>query len=252
MGKLQRGKRPKVQSASAKSAAGSWPRVCLLLLSVGALFPSGCAGLNQAMGNDPLLGGPPLHAINATAPAPPTPVAALPPPAANSNLSTAALAAGAPRPTDPGRDLRIGSSGGNAGIVGWARDGAAGNNVPSGMAQTPAGNGAILRLPEPVTDPLPRPQLASVSNPGSPRDSSLTPSSPDHGTASTFEQVQAQIKTRGVLWQRLEMVGETGEWKFSCSIPNRQNPRIRRTYEAKAGDSVAAIRAVLEQLDKEQ
>jgi hypothetical protein len=162
-------------------------------------------------------------------------VAALPPPAANSNLSTAALAAGAPRPTDPGRDLRIGSSGGNAGIVGWARD----NNVQSGMAQTPVGNGAVLRLPEPVTDPLPRPQLATVSNPGS-------------LPASTFEEVQAQIKARGVLWQQSVWVAETGEWKFSCSIPTRQNPRIRRTYEAKAGDAVAAIRAVLEQLDKEQ
>jgi hypothetical protein len=50
----------------------------------------------------------------------------------------------------------------------------------------------------------------------------------------------------------LETVGENGEWKYSCSIPTRQNPRIRRTYVASAGDPVGAIRAVIEQLDKDQ
>jgi hypothetical protein len=54
-----------------------------------------------------------------------------------------------------------------------------------------------------------------------------------------------------VLWQRLEMTGDNAGWKYSCSLPNRQNPKLRRTYEAKAGDPVAAIRAVLDQLDKE-
>jgi hypothetical protein len=67
-----------------------------------------------------------------------------------------------------------------------------------------------------------------------------------------MEQAWAQLKARGVLWQDLSMVAETGEWKFSCAIPNRQNPSIRRRYEATAGDSLAAIRAVLEQLDKDQ
>jgi hypothetical protein len=47
-------------------------------------------------------------------------------------------------------------------------------------------------------------------------------------------------------------VGENGEWQYSCSIPNRQNPRIRRTYKYTAADPSAAIRAVLEQLEKEQ
>lgn len=84
--------------------------------------------------------------------------------------------------------------------------------------------------------------MTTASNPGSAQDS----------RAATFEDAEHQIGARGPLWQRLESVGENGEWKYSCSIPNRQNPRIRRTYEAKAADPGAAIRAVLEQLDKEQ
>ena len=54
------------------------------------------------------------------------------------------------------------------------------------------------------------------------------------------------------LWQRLDTVGDNGGWKYSCSVPNRQNPTIRRTYEATAGDPVAAVRAVLDQLSQEQ
>ena len=55
-----------------------------------------------------------------------------------------------------------------------------------------------------------------------------------------------------VVWQRLDTVSDNGGWKYSCSVPNRQNPNIRRTYEATAGDPVAAIRAVLDQLNQEQ
>lgn len=69
---------------------------------------------------------------------------------------------------------------------------------------------------------------------------------------SSYEQAQAQLAARGVIWQRLESAGDTGEWKFSCSIPSRQNPNIRRTYEGRARDALGAIQAVLEQMDKDQ
>ncbi len=68
----------------------------------------------------------------------------------------------------------------------------------------------------------------------------------------TYEQAQERLAARGVAWQRLETGGEQGEWKFSCSIPNRQNPNVSRTYEARACDFLTAIRAVLDQIDKEQ
>jgi hypothetical protein len=203
------------------------------------LFLTGCSGFNDAIGYDPLLGGPPVRPAVAATPAPPTPAPVAPPAAPNSPLSPAALAASAPRPADNDRDFRIGSPRPSTGNDGWA---SAGNNPAAAIGQTVGGSGAQLRPPEPITEQMPRQDLTPVSSPGPSRDSRIT----------TYEQAQEQIKARGVLWQSLEMVAETGEWKYSCSIPNRQNPALRRTYVARASDSLAAIRAVLEQLDKDQ
>jgi hypothetical protein len=72
------------------------------------------------------------------------------------------------------------------------------------------------------------------------------------GQVSSFEQAQALLSSHGVKWQRLETWGDQGEWKFSCSIPSRQNAFISRTYEGRATDSLAAVRAVLAQIDKER
>jgi hypothetical protein len=213
----------------------------LLVFAYGMLFVCGCSGLNPAVDNDPLLGGPSLPVSTPAARPASTNVAPAPPPSANSILSPAALAAGAPRPADNGNDLRIGSQRGNAGNDGWARGGPTGKTPDSAASQIADGSGAFLRPPEPATEPAPRRELAPVSNPGSARASRFT----------TFEQARDEITARGALWQKLETVGENGEWKYSCSIPNRQNPRMRRTYEARASDPAGAIRLVIEQLDKE-
>jgi hypothetical protein len=69
---------------------------------------------------------------------------------------------------------------------------------------------------------------------------------------ATFEQAQAQLTSRRVTGQRLEMWGDEGEWKFSCRIPRPENPNIARTYEARAPDPIAAMRAVIEQIDRER
>lgn len=240
MGRLHRSDRAGGQGETRTALACVLPYPCRRLVSVGLLVLGGCSGLNQDLGNDPLVGGPPLRPRAAAPSSVPAPAALAPPPAANSILSPAALAAAAPRPADNGHDLRIGSSGG-AGSDGWERGGLAGK-TESGVRPTADGNGAVLRPPEPVTESAPRRELATVSNPVSARE--------DRGM--TFEQARDAIAARGALWQRLETTGEKGEWKFSCSLPNRQNPRLRRTYEASANDPVAAIRAVLEQIDKEQ
>jgi hypothetical protein len=57
---------------------------------------------------------------------------------------------------------------------------------------------------------------------------------------------------RGITWFRLETADDAGGYKFSCSIPNRQNRLINRTYEAQAPSELAAIQAVLDQIDKER
>jgi hypothetical protein len=242
MARPQSPDRLRVQGEKRISVSRLLGYACLVPSTFSVLLLTGCNGFNEAIGYDPLLGGAPLRPPAAATPSPPAPVAVLPPAAPSSTLSPAALAAGAPRPADNGRDLRLGSAPTSTGNDGWARQGLAGNNPASGMGPTVGGSGAQLRPPEPMTEPPPRQQLSPVSSAASPHGSGVT----------TYEQAQEQIKARGVLWQDLSMVAETGEWKFSCAIPNRQNPAIRRRYEATASDSLAAIRAVLEQLDKDQ
>jgi hypothetical protein len=70
----------------------------------------------------------------------------------------------------------------------------------------------------------------------------------------TYEQLQSMLTARGVTWQRLEKWGDEGDWKFSCSIPNKQSPNVSRHYEAKVAgpNGLAAIRAVLDKIDLEQ
>jgi hypothetical protein len=72
------------------------------------------------------------------------------------------------------------------------------------------------------------------------------------GSAATYEQALAQLTSRGVTWYVLENTGDRGLCKFSCSIPNVQNPSISRKYEASAPDYLSAMRAVLDQISKER
>jgi hypothetical protein len=212
----------------------------------GVLVLAGCTGLNQTMGIDPLLGGPPVRPATTAVPVPSNPasLAVLPLPATNSTLSTAALAAGAPRPLDNGQDLRIGSPIGSAGNDGWARQGSGSSNQDSEIRRMADSSGVLLQPPQLIAEPPPKRDLVPVSNPGALRGSSAT--------VTTFEQAEKELKARGALLQRLQVVAQSGEWTCRCSMPNPQNPRIQRTYEATRSDPVAAMRAVLEELDKGQ
>jgi hypothetical protein len=69
------------------------------------------------------------------------------------------------------------------------------------------------------------------------------------GRPMSYDQAQAALAARGVQWQRLEAVGP--EWKFTCSVPSRQDQQRSRTYEGRAATYLAAIQAVLEQMDRE-
>jgi hypothetical protein len=191
-----------------------------------------------------LVGGPPARPAarspQAAAGAPAGPTPALPAP--SSSTSTAALAPGAFQPLDPNRELRIGNP-----------------NPPNGNGTPTANNwkgqnaqpGVTLNRPEPATPepaplrPEPKPEVR-----GAAPSSGLTLAGGPR--MMNYEQAQAVLTAKGVTWQRLETWGDAGEWKFSCSIPNRNNPNIRRTYEARANDSLGALRAVLDQIDREQ
>jgi hypothetical protein len=60
------------------------------------------------------------------------------------------------------------------------------------------------------------------------------------------------LQARGATFQRLETLGDSGEWMYSCSVPHPNNPNIRRTYEARGRDPRSAMAAVLKQMDQEQ
>jgi hypothetical protein len=211
------------------------PRSCpfwWLSLSCGlCLIPLGCAGPNRTSSGDPLFGGaPPLSNGAKTAPASNQraatgPVPALPAP--NATASNAALASGTVQPVDGRHDLQIGDSRPPPAGPAWAGQPASGNTV--------------LQPPQPA--PLLNPTTTRGAAPA------FTPAVP--ARLASYEQAKAQLQSRGVTWFRLE-TGEQGGFTFSCSIPNRQNRNINHTFEAQAQTELAAIQAVLEQIDKEQ
>jgi hypothetical protein len=193
------------------------------------LFPwlAGCATDHRAP-DDPLTGG--------EAPRPPVQQAATPPaqgvpplPAACSAGNTASLALGQPLPDS--RELAIQQTGGNSGSNPW--------NGPGRAADA---SGAVLDAPQPIV-PVSRNTTDPVHGPN---DFDRAGSAGAGG--GTYEQLQAELAARGMNWYRQEKWGDGV--KFICTIPSRANPSKTRTYEAVAGTDVAALRLVLEQIDK--
>jgi hypothetical protein len=110
-----------------------------------------------------------------------------------------------------------------------------------------AGAGPVqLQRPEPMVDPVQRPTPVPLP-PAGPTGVTPTAYIPTPGSMAENEQLQAQLKTRGVTWQNQQVVPEG--IKFTCAVPNRHNPDINRLYEATAGDLGSAVRAVLQQID---
>jgi hypothetical protein len=147
--------------------------------------------------------------------------AALPPP--SSSGSTAALAGGTSpsRPADSRSGLQIGS----------------GTPPTALVSATP--NAPALRPPEPTAH--------LTSNP-IPSTGSTAPMTPH---LASYEQAQVTLLGKGIKWQQLQMTGDPGEWSFSCSLPDRQNPAMSRTYSGKGPNYLAAMQAVLDQMERE-
>jgi hypothetical protein len=155
----------------------------------------------------------------------------------------------------------------------------AGVRGPADVALEPPRVGEVPPIPPPQVPTSPAALASSTSrggalasaHPGDPRandpppeqGSRITPvaatgsnpilasSAPGTGT---YEQLQAMLLVRGVTMQKLETVGDRGEWRFSCAVPNPQSPNTRRTYQAQAvgASGLAAIRAVIEKIDEIQ
>ena len=217
----------------AKSAVRPGRRTFLasFVLGTSSLVLGGCANQDRPAANDPLLGGPPLKQPGrVAAPAPGTPVASVPSlPAPSTSTSTAALASGTAQPLDATHDLRIGGAGGSTG-------GTPVSATPADDWKGQAPGGVVLRGPE-MASPPPAPAGSGITLVGGVR-------------VASFEQAQAILRARGVARQRLELDG--GRWRFSCWIPNRQNPDINHMYESPpAADPVSALQAVIDQIERE-
>jgi hypothetical protein len=209
-----------------------------LLIVLGSLLVVGCLSDERRDGlrNDPLRGGAapirPTGRSNDGSGAPATPASgtaggnltATPTASSTSTGSPAALASGSySSPLDPNRSLGISSP--------QPSQPATGNEW--------RGQGNVAETKPERAEPGPTAR-ASLGGFGS--SSHIT----------TYEQAQAILAARGVTWQRLETWGDAGEWKFSCRIPNPQNPYLSRAHEARAHEPIAALRAVIEQIENER
>lgn len=223
-----------------------WAKYLGVALGLSVLL--GCEGTGtntKSLELDPLTGGPAMPRSNPNAPATqPNGVAAIPPqnplPPLNvpaSTTSPAALTgAGVNATLDPNGGLRV-----NGGL---------GNQTtppPATWQSNPIPNpsGATLRMPQPVQDNM---SAAPPLAPATFGPITLTAGARGDG----YQQLQDALTARGVTSRRLETVGDNEGWKFSCSVPSKQNPNLRLNYESRGQTDLEAIRFVLDQIDREQ
>jgi hypothetical protein len=180
---------------------------------------------------DPYLGKPPAPVRTAAASGPAGEPAVPYPPAFAT--SPAALAAGVKQPFDADRDLRIASA------------------DPNNPAAKPPSDPAWKGRPG-AGDPTPA--KADPFPPGGTADprSAIVPVSLSAARIANSDQAFAYLAAHGAVGFQLQACGDTGEFACRFSIPNRQNPSLFRTYEARAHDPLAALRSAIGQMEKEQ
>ena len=70
------------------------------------------------------------------------------------------------------------------------------------------------------------------------------------GSAEEFRTLMQQLSTRGLAWQRLDYSPQTGDWKFYCAVKDPTQNGATRNFETTAKTDVAALKAVLEEINK--
>jgi hypothetical protein len=210
-----------------------------VLLAAGLLLSAGCDLTNQSTtqggaATGKAAGGIPDPLVTSALPRPgapvppggtpatishpqPTGTAALPPiPPPSSTTSTAVLTGGGVQGNlvPDGRDLRIGSG------------------APVAGTPTP---GDAAKLSDPWEHS--RPASSGVALTGA------------TGNADAVQSLLDELKKRNVAWVKMEMQADSGQWKFSCSIPNAKNPNYRSLVEAKATNLPEAMRLAIDKID---
>src|SRR5262245_25886012 len=156
---------------------------------------AGCSSNSNQPKDAPILGinvPPPKEASPTARGGPDRPLPPLTSPSAAT--SPAALAPGAVPKLENDRDLRIGGQ----------------DSADSARGKV---SGVSLLRPTPTSDTSTPPTMQPIVPAGG-----IPP------TASSVDQALQTLEARGVKGFRLEQQRDTGEWRCTCSIPNRQNP----------------------------
>jgi hypothetical protein len=219
-----------------------------------SIIITGCAGTKSGTkaggGGDPLFGSTNVTPVNpvplATNPAvsPPPNSGTLGAPTSNSQpmaqptyASPAVLATGSYPALPGGQDLRIGT----------APPPQTGNRVLP-KNQTPPGVMAVVTADPDYGKPKDVPAPPGVVPLDASGNRTINPS-----TASTsgLDQALSNVNSMSPKWQKLEQLGVEG-WRFTCSIPDRNEPNKSRTFEGEGVSALAAVHSVLERVRQER
>jgi hypothetical protein len=129
-------------------------------------------------------------------------------------------------------------------------------------AQGPTSPAALVGNPG-AAPPRPAREAETGVTLGGPRAAGGATITPTSGVAQpvgmqaaggSYEALQQQLLARGVTWQQLKTGTAPDEWHFVCSVPHPEQNNIERQYEARAvgAGGLAAIRAVIQEIDKDR
>jgi hypothetical protein len=194
------------------------------VLCLGTLLVAGCSGGNNVKPTpgDPLLGN--------LGPTPKTGAGAVVTrenegslaevPAPSGPTSPAALASGDVPHLDDASGLRI---------------------AGGGTARPAKTTGITIGKPQPLADGAAPLAGGSAVQPVGGVSSGLT----------SIDQAIRALELRGATNVRIEQPPNTNQWRCTCSVPNRQNPSRRQTYDARAADALSALLAVLDRIEND-
>lgn len=122
-------------------------------------------------------------------------------------------------------------------------------------------NGNVPNLPSPSSSTSPAalatgnfstldPTRSNVTPVGATATAGVGATSSQFGSAEEFRALMQQLSTRGLAWQRLDYSPQTGDWKFYCAVKDPLQNGATRNFETTAKTDVAALKAVLEEINK--
>lgn len=94
------------------------------------------------------------------------------------------------------------------------------------------------------------PTRSNVTPVGATANAGVGATNSQFGSAEEFRALMQQLSTRGLSWQRLDYSPQTGDWKFYCAVKDPMQNGATRNFETTAKTDVAALKAVLEEINK--